>query len=124
VQSYYRSFKLPVIVTRGNNVYGPNQFDEKVIPRFIRQLKSDQKVTIQGDGSCVRSFLHASDAARAISIVLSKGVVGEVYNIGCDTTQTGLGATLDFTTEYPRAVEHRDRIVLHNPRQLVRGNLG
>jgi dTDP-glucose 4,6-dehydratase len=84
VQSYYRSFKLPIIVTRGNNVYGPNQFDEKVIPRFIRQLKSDQKITIQGDGSCVRSFLHASDAARAISIVLSKGVVGEVYNIGCD----------------------------------------
>ena len=84
VQSYYRSFKMPIIITRGNNVYGPNQFNEKVIPRFIHLLKNDQKITIQGDGSCVRSFLHASDAASAIDIVLSRGVIGEVYNIGCD----------------------------------------
>lgn len=83
-RSYYHSFKMPIIITRGNNVYGPNQFDEKVIPRFIHLLKANQKITIQGDGSCKRAFLHASDVANAVDIVLDRGVVGEVYNIGCD----------------------------------------
>ena len=83
-QAYNHSFKMPIIITRGNNVYGPNQYPEKVIPRFIEQLKRDEKVTIQGDGSCVRAFLHAEDTANAFIKVLEKGKVGEIYNIGCD----------------------------------------
>jgi 3,5-epimerase/4-reductase len=84
-QSYNHSFKMPIIITRGNNVYGPNQFPEKVIPRFIEQLKHEnKKVTIQGDGSCVRAFLHAYDTATAFITILEKGQVGEIYNIGCD----------------------------------------
>lgn len=83
-QSYNHSFKMPIIITRGNNVYGPNQYPEKVIPRFIQQLKDNEKVTIQGDGSCVRAFLHAVDTANAFIKILEKGKIGEIYNIGCD----------------------------------------
>lgn len=83
-QSYYHSFKMPIIISRGNNVYGPNQYPEKLIPLFIQQLKNNQKVTIQGDGSNVRDFLHTYDTAAAFSIILDKGEVGEIYNIGCD----------------------------------------
>jgi len=82
--SYYHSFKMPIIITRGNNVYGPNQYPEKLIPLFIKLLKSNKKVTIQGDGSCVRSFLHVYDVVKAFDLVLSKGTLGEIYNIGGD----------------------------------------
>ena len=83
-QSYNHSFKMPIIITRGNNVYGPNQYPEKLIPRFIDQLKNDKKVTIQGEGTAVRAFLHAYDTARAFECILEKGNIGEIYNIGCD----------------------------------------
>ena len=83
-QSYNHSFNMPIIITRGNNVYGPNQYPEKVIPRFIQQLKNKEKVTIQGDGSCVRAFLHSYDTATAFQCILEKGEIGEIYNIGCD----------------------------------------
>ena len=84
VISYYHSFKMPLIITRGNNVYGPNQYPEKLIPRFIDLLKKDKHVTIQGDGSNVRAFLHVDDVVRAFDLVLEKGKIGEIYNIGSD----------------------------------------
>tara|TARA_B110000008_G_scaffold279469_1_gene326653 strand:+ start:1309 stop:2331 length:1023 start_codon:yes stop_codon:yes gene_type:complete len=83
-QSYNHSFDMPIVITRGNNVFGPNQYPEKVIPRFIEQLKAGEKVTIQGDGSCVRAFLHSHDTAIAFQKILEYGKVGEIYNIGCD----------------------------------------
>ena len=83
-QSYNHSYKMPIIITRGNNVFGPNQYPEKLVPRFIQQLKSGKRVTIQGQGTAVRAFLHAFDTATAFEVILEKGVVGEIYNIGCD----------------------------------------
>ena len=83
-QSYNHSFDMPIVITRGNNVYGPNQYPEKVIPRFIKQLKNNEPVTIQGDGSCVRAFLHSHDTATAFQCILDRGKIGEIYNIGCD----------------------------------------
>ena len=83
-KSYYHSFKMPIIITRGNNVYGPNQYPEKLIPRFIQQLQQDQKVTIQGDGSNVRAFLHVNDVCSALQLVLENGEIGEIYNVGSD----------------------------------------
>jgi len=83
-QSYNHSYKMPIIITRGNNVYGPNQYPEKLIPRFIQLLNHNKKVTIQGNGTSVRAFLHAYDTAKAFECVLEKGKVGEIYNIGCD----------------------------------------
>ena len=86
-QSYYHSFKLPIIITRGNNVYGPNQYPEKLIPRFIKLLNENNNVTIQGDGSNIRAFLHVSDVVNAFEIILEKGEIGEIYNIGSDEEQ-------------------------------------
>ena len=83
-KSYYHSFKMPIIITRGNNVYGPNQYPEKLIPRFIQQLQENKKVTIQGDGSNVRAFLHVNDVCSALKLVLENGQIGEIYNIGSD----------------------------------------
>jgi dTDP-glucose 4,6-dehydratase len=80
--SYIKSYNLPIVITRGNNVYGPNQYPEKLIPLFIKQLKSGNPVTIQGDGSARRSFLHVHDTCSAFDIILHKGVIGEIYNIG------------------------------------------
>ena len=83
-QSYNHSYKMPIIITRGNNVYGPNQYPEKLIPKFIMYLKQNKKVPIQGDGSAIRAFLHSDDTVKAFEVILEKGEIGEIYNIGCD----------------------------------------
>jgi dTDP-glucose 4,6-dehydratase len=83
-KSYYHSFKMPIIITRGNNVYGPNQYPEKLVPRFVELLLQDKQVTIQGDGSNVRAFLHVNDVCSALKLVLEKGEIGEIYNVGSD----------------------------------------
>lgn len=80
-QAYQHSFQIPIIITRGNNVYGSNQYPEKVVPRFIQQIKEGKKITIQGDGNALRSFLHVEDTSRAFEIILQRGKIGEIYNI-------------------------------------------
>jgi UDP-glucose 4,6-dehydratase len=82
VKSYHRSFKLPCIITRGNNVYGPHQFPEKLIPKFTNQILRGLPVTIHGDGSNTRNFLYVEDVARAFETILHKGQIGMIYNIG------------------------------------------
>nr|ALR87282.1 udp-glucose 4,6-dehydratase [Plantago ovata] len=82
VMAYGRSYGLPVITTRGNNVYGPNQFPEKLIPKFILLAMKGQPLPIHGDGSNVRSYLYCEDVAEAFEVVLHKGELGHVYNIG------------------------------------------
>jgi len=83
-KSYYHSFKMPIIITRGNNVYGPNQYPEKLVPRFIQQLLKKTPVTIQGDGTNIRALLHVDDVCSALQMVLENGDIGEIYNIGSD----------------------------------------
>jgi len=90
VKSYYRSFKLPVIISRGNNVYGPHQYPEKVIPKFIRRLLNGMPCCIHGNGSNSRHFIYVGDVAAAFVTLLHKGVVGETYNVGCDIEHTNL----------------------------------
>lgn len=80
--SYMHSFKLPVIITRSNNVYGRNQYIEKLIPKFANQLLNGEKCSIHGCGSYKRTFLHALDVCRAFVCIINKGTIGEVYNIG------------------------------------------
>ena len=92
-QSYYYSFNLPIIITRGNNVYGPNQYPEKIIPKFIQLLNQNKKVTIQGNGSNVRAFIHVADVVKAFDIVLERGTIGEIYNIGSDDRE-------EYTVKY------------------------
>jgi dTDP-glucose 4,6-dehydratase len=86
-KSYYHSFKMPIIITRGNNVYGPNQYPEKLVPRFIKQLLEGSPVTIQGDGTNVRALLHVNDVCTALKLILDQGNIGEIYNIGSDDHQ-------------------------------------
>lgn len=82
VQAYATSFGIPAIITRANNVFGRNQHEEKVVPRFIALLREEAgPFTIHGSGDQTRSFLYAEDAARAFSAVIEKGRVGEAYNI-------------------------------------------
>uniref|UniRef100_A0A7N0SVV8 UDP-glucose 4,6-dehydratase n=1 Tax=Kalanchoe fedtschenkoi TaxID=63787 RepID=A0A7N0SVV8_KALFE len=82
VMAYGRSYGLPVITTRGNNVYGPNQFPEKLIPKFILLAMKGKPLPIHGDGTNVRSYLYCEDVAEAFEVILHKGEVGHVYNIG------------------------------------------
>eukprot|EP01039_Chlorochromonas_danica_P018131 gene18131-21719_t len=73
---------MPIIITRGNNVYGPHQYPEKLIPKFINQLLRGRPVTLHGTGENTRNFLYVEDVARAFEIILFKGKVGLIYNIG------------------------------------------
>jgi UDP-glucose 4,6-dehydratase len=82
VKAYYHSFQLPIIITRGNNVYGPRCYPEKVIPKFINQILSDVPLTIHGNGNNMRNYLFVEDVARAFELILFKGIIGEIYNIG------------------------------------------
>jgi dTDP-glucose 4,6-dehydratase len=80
--AYYKSFKLPIIIVRSNNVYGPHQFPEKIIPKFTCLLARGKKVVLHGDGSPTRRYLFASDAADAFDTIFHKGDIGQIYNIG------------------------------------------
>ena len=84
VHSYVHSYSFPAVVIRSNNIYGIGQYDEKVIPKFAFQLLDGKKLTIQGSGQQLRSFLHVEDAVDAVLCVLEKGSVGAVYNISSD----------------------------------------
>jgi len=89
-RSYWYSFNLPVIVTRGNNVFGPHQYPEKIVPKFVRRLVSKQPCCIHGDGSNSRHFIYVGDVAAAFDTLMHHGVDGEVYNIGCEDEFTNL----------------------------------
>lgn len=80
--AYYTTFKLPVIVTRSSNNFGPYQYPEKVIPLFITNLLENKKVPLYGDGLNVRDWLYVIDNCSAIDLILHKGKIGEIYNIG------------------------------------------
>lgn len=96
VKAYMTSYKLPCIVTRGNNVYGPHQFPEKLIPKFILRASRGEELPVHGDGLAVRSYLYVEDVAAAFDTVLHKGVVGEVYNIGTTKERTVLDVASDI----------------------------
>lgn len=91
VQSYFHCFELPVIIIRGNNVYGAHQYPEKLIPRFILSLLAGKKCPIHGNGETRRNFIHVSDMSAAILCLLRKGTVSEIYNIGHDNEHSVKG---------------------------------
>lgn len=80
--AYQKSYNLPIVITRGNNVYGPRQYPEKLIPKFICQLIHGKKCTIHGDGGMVRGFVYVDDVVEAYYLILQQGQIGEIYNIG------------------------------------------
>ncbi|KAJ1562839.1 hypothetical protein HK405_007114 [Cladochytrium tenue] len=83
-RAYFKSFKLPVVITRSNNVYGPNQFPEKIVSKFITSILSGEKWCASQKGLNSRHFLYVTDVADGIIDVLHKGMPGLVYNLGTD----------------------------------------
>lgn len=79
--SYIESFNMPIITTRSNNIFGPNQYPDKVIPKFIQLLMENKKLTIHGNGCQIRGFLYTKDVCKAFETILNKGKIGEIYNI-------------------------------------------
>ncbi len=84
VKGYIRSFNMPIVTVRANNIYGIRQYPEKLIPRFILLGLSGQKLPLHGDGRNRRRFLAAEDFADALVLLVRKGTIGEIYNIGSD----------------------------------------
>ncbi|WFD11391.1 dTDP-glucose 4,6-dehydratase [Tepidibacter hydrothermalis] len=82
VRSYHETFNLPVNITRCSNNYGPYQFPEKLIPLIIANAYENKELPVYGDGLNIRDWLHVEDHCSAIDLVLHKGKVGEIYNIG------------------------------------------
>ena len=90
VLSYYRTFGLPVTISRCSNNYGPYQFPEKLIPLMISKALKNEPLPVYGDGKNVRDWLHVEDHCRAIDLILHRGRVGDVYNIGGRNERTNL----------------------------------
>ncbi|CAN6681893.1 unnamed protein product [Malus baccata var. baccata] len=96
VMAYHRSYGLPTITTRSNNVYGPHQYPEKLIPKFSLLAMKGEKLPIHGNGSNVRSYLYCDDVAEAFDVILHKGVIGHVYNIGTKKERSVLNVAEDI----------------------------
>jgi dTDP-glucose 4,6-dehydratase len=90
VLAYYRTFKLPVTISRCSNNYGPYQFPEKLIPLMITRALADQPLPVYGNGENVRDWLYVEDHCSAIDLIIHKGREGEIYNIGGHNEKTNL----------------------------------
>jgi len=92
-RAYYKTYKLPIIIIRGNNVFGPYQYPEKIISKFITNLLEDKKVPLHGDGSNIRTYIYVEDFSNALDTVFNKGKVGEIYNTGTSDEISNLEIT-------------------------------
>lgn len=90
VAAYHDTYKMPVTVTRCSNNYGPYHFPEKLIPLIIKNILEGKKLPVYGDGSNVRDWLYVEDHCKAIELVITKGRIGEVYNVGGHNERTNL----------------------------------
>ena len=88
--AYAESFGLPLLVTRGSNNYGPNQYPEKLIPVLITNAMDGLPLPLYNDGSAVRDFIYVEDHCRAIDLVLHEAPAGNVYNVGTGGETSGL----------------------------------
>jgi dTDP-glucose 4,6-dehydratase len=98
-QAYAESFGLPLLVTRGSNNYGPNQYPEKLVPVLITNALDGMRLPLYNDGSAVRDYLFVEDHCRAIDLVLHEAAAGAVYNVGTGVETSGLAvaeAVLDI----------------------------
>lgn len=90
VFAYHRTFGLPMTISRCSNNYGPYHFPEKLIPLMISRALNDEPLPVYGNGENVRDWLHVYDHCAAIDLILHKGKVGEVYNVGGHNERTNL----------------------------------
>jgi dTDP-glucose 4,6-dehydratase len=110
VKSYHRSFNLPIIITRGNNVYGPHQYPEKLIPKFTCLLQANKPCTLHGSGAHKRTFVYVEDVARAFDVILHKGQIGQIYNIGTNNEYSNIEIARKLITLHGLADREREFI--------------
>lgn len=106
--SYHVTHGLPVVITRSSNQFGPYQFPEKLIPLFTTNLLDGKKVPLYGDGMNVRDWLFVDDNVRGVDLVLRRGVIGEIYNIGAHNevpNRTVVQRLLELTERDESAIE-------------------
>lgn len=122
VRAYYETYKLPVLTTRCSNNYGPYQYPEKLIPFFVSLLLKGDKVPVYGDGLNVRDWLYVYDHCEAIDVVLHKGKIGEVYNIGGHNEKTNMEITkliLDAMGKDERSIKYVEDRLGHDRRYAI-----
>lgn len=90
VLSYYRTYELPITISRSSNNYGAHQHPEKLIPLMICNAYKNKPLPIYGDGMNIRNWLHVKDHCRAVDMIVRKGNIGEIYNVGSDYEQRNI----------------------------------
>ncbi len=108
VRSYFHTYGMPVVTTNCSNNYGPYQFPEKLIPLMILNAREGKPLPIYGDGMNVRDWLYVEDHCRGIALVLSRGVLGQTYNIGGMNEQANLVIVDDVCELLDRYVPRKD----------------
>ncbi len=103
--AYFRTFKLPVTVSRCSNNYGPYHFPEKLIPLMISRALAEQSLPVYGKGENIRDWLYVEDHCSAIDLIIRKGTVGEVYNIGGHNERTNLEVVKTILHELGKSEE-------------------
>ena len=122
VRAYFETYKMPNLITRCSNNYGPYQYPEKLIPFFISKLLKGEKVPVYGDGLNVRDWLYVYDHCEAIDTVLNKGKEGEVYNIGGHNEKTNMEITrliLDAMGKDESSIEYVQDRLGHDRRYAI-----
>ena len=122
VRAYFETYKMPNLITRCSNNYGPYQYPEKLIPFFITKLLKGEKVPVYGDGLNVRDWLYVYDHCEAIDTVLNKGKEGEVYNIGGHNEKTNMEITrliLDAMGKDESSIEYVHDRLGHDRRYAI-----
>jgi len=93
VRSYHKTYKMPITIVRGNNVFGPYQYPEKIIPKFITKVLEGKKVPLHGSGSNIRTYIFIGDFVNSLDLVFNKGKIGEIYNLGTSDEISNLELT-------------------------------
>jgi len=125
VRAYHDTYKLPTSITRCSNNYGPYHFPEKLIPLIINNILEGKKLPVYGDGKNVRDWLYVEDHCKAIDLVVTKGRVGEVYNVGGHNERQNIDIVkLTIATIYRLMKEHPEyRKVLKKQLFLSNGEI-
>ena len=119
VSAYYKTYGIPVMITRSSNNFGPRQFPEKLIPLFILKALHDEKLPVYGDGKNVRDWIYVEDNCAGVDTVLHKGKIGEVYNIGGGNEKNNLEITkliLEKLGKPESLIQHVDDRLGHDRR--------
>jgi len=124
-KSFYKSWKYPLIIMRCNNIYGPHQYPEKVIPKWICLLERDRPLPIHGAGTNSRHYLFVGDVVNAFDVVLHKGTIGETYNVPSGDELTNLELAKKLIGHYDKTeadyIQHVEDRAFNDQRYNING---